>query len=106
MISFFQYGILPLPHVLSKVYYDLYKFDVDNWPCEFYNPKWPGHSLKLEPHVLHLNPGSMTPSLISIKPPVNWIAFLIIKFWCDYFCRSLFLIIFGEKRPKTANRLL
>src|SRR3989338_3232852 len=32
-------------------------------------PGCPGHSLTLFPHVLHLTPGSIAPSLKSIKPP-------------------------------------
>ncbi len=31
-------------------------------------PKWPGQSSTLPPHVLHRNPGSMTPRWESMRP--------------------------------------
>src|SRR3989344_4512166 len=64
------------------------------------NPKCPMHSLKFPPHVLHLNPGSITPNLTSINPPSTGYPSLSNNSGVTIFAQAIFLTISGLNIPK------
>src|SRR3989344_7121348 len=63
-------------------------------------PKCPVHSFNFAPQVLHLNPGSITPNLISINPPSTGYPSLSYNSGVTILAEAIFLIILGENTEK------